>query len=547
MQTYTDRQRIDEIGGQVSGGATIVAANLDDLEKLELLSVAKNNPASIREEILRVDEWWGNLSEEQRQEYQAQKDGIRASISDTDSTALSPREQLLLSLFLAEEIWTTTPEDERNYLRVLFSLGDTDRSELMYEAEEPALCFSQGSLTVAITQYVADVGAFLKTLGFFAIAIVAPGFVLPSVQHDALVEELREKAKEQAAFRDLLRLDRLTPNEINNKKGIIILLHGLFSTDVGTFDGFIKLWEEQEFPLDDLLKSEFKKHCLKAVRNVDDCLIVGWSHDTLTNIERNAQDLSELILDKLGEECPPIVFVCHSRGGLVARKTTVMMQQKGGLWADKIKLCVTFGTPHRGAALAESSFKFIAAVAAMGNASKSFLSVVRVLACWKHEKSFAGIEDLRPDSKFFQNLCREEKCPSDPHSLILPVGGIFQSQQTDLKKLWKSLMTGMLGTPEHDLIVSLKSTNPERSFPKGEETDCNHFEYFEQSRYSQAEQPPFKRVFEQICKTLKIQAVKTVSIPNCTPNNKSDSSNTSVEDGCIYINGLPLSKRKKNY
>ena len=56
----------------------------------------------------------------------------------------------------------------------------------------------------------------------------------------------------------------------------------------------------------------------------EDYLIVGWPHDTLTKIKANAEKLFEDIYSKIGYNGPPIVFVCHSRGGLVARKAAVI-------------------------------------------------------------------------------------------------------------------------------------------------------------------------------------------------------------------------------
>lgn len=55
--------------------------------------------------------------------------------------------------------------------------------------------------------------------------------------------------------------------------------------------------------------------------------VLGWPHDTLAPVKVNAQHLAEMIERLLGASGLPIVFVCHSRGGLVARAAAVALLQ----------------------------------------------------------------------------------------------------------------------------------------------------------------------------------------------------------------------------
>lgn len=209
---------------------------------------------------------------------------------------------------------------------------------------------------------------------------------------------------------------------------------------------------------------------------------MGWPHDTLTKIKANAEKLFEDIYSKIGYNGPPIVFVCHSRGGLVARKAAVIMQEHGSVWANKVRLCVTFGTPHRGAALAESPFQYIAAFVAYMNGTGHVLSACSVLDYYRQTRAFEGIDDLRPPNakggEFLLDLIEEERLRGKPKLRalnILPVGSIYADQNCR----WARFMTGVLGTSEHDLVVPKKSSLPEGGFPHGELTDCSHGNYFD--------------------------------------------------------------------
>ena len=60
------------------------------------------------------------------------------------------------------------------------------------------------------------------------------------------------------------------------------------------------------------------------------------------------------------------------------------------------------------------------------------------------------------------------------------------------------LMTHMLGTTQHDLVLRKKSTVPE-GFSGGEVTTCSHFEYFSDDEIKKEH---FRRVIQGIRQTL---------------------------------------------
>src|SRR5262249_17392710 len=127
----------------------------------------------------------------------------------------------------------------------------------------------------------------------------------------------------------LRSLSEISPAEVG--ASLVVLVHGLCSTDVGTF-------------------GDFETH----LRSLPGVTVAGFPHDSLTTpIRLNARALAQQIV-KLGK--PGLRLVCHSRGGLVARQTFVYLKDEpppaaGGRWLHS---CVTFGTPHLGTSVATS-------------------------------------------------------------------------------------------------------------------------------------------------------------------------------------------------
>lgn len=522
---YRDGSVIGDVNGRVLGGSTVLAEKPEDLDALLALCVEcrERSLNAISGWMSRFDTWL-EWFEANRQRYLTMTEqAFETRMGDKHPDTLSDVERLMLGLYLAREIWKTTPTADADALRVMASVS-AGGAGLNYEAEVPALYFYQGSLQAAFTPFVPFIaypGLFAMGLGLYGVAMVVRMGSLPSIQAEKLVEDLREAAKPNAQVPDLPRLDQLDAKAVQGKKGVIIVLHGLFSTDLGTFDGFIKQWKE---PPEDLIEAMHRQAFLRQKSlaptkddfreafddTMKDYLIVGWPHNTLTKIDNNARDLFDDIVKKLGPNGPPIVFVCHSRGGLLARKTAVIMQKKdqqdgkkGDGWADKVKLCVTFGTPHRGADLAEHPLTFVAAYIAIMNGTRNVLSAARVLAIYQPEHHFEGIEDLVPEDaggEFLGSL-RDKERDFAPNSLrkldIMAVGSIYEGQ----KWFQRSLITGILGTPKHDLVVRTVSAVPE-TFDDGEITHCGHGEYFDHSEVSKSH---FKKVVDRIRAILKVE------------------------------------------
>ena len=235
-------------------------------------------------------------------------------------------------------------------------------------SRRPALVLDYGSIRARVL----TAGGKLRDFG------VALFPVARSKRRANVVEALRDQAK---GLR-LPRLETIQSSDLDGKIGVVVFLHGLMSTDVGTFDQFVNaLGASPIFGQSRLL--------------------VSWPHDTLASIDTNADDLSVLIEEKLGRSSLPIAFVCHSRGGLVARKTAVeLMEIDKGRWQSRLRGLVTFGTPHNGAELAEAGDEFLGKLLLACTVARQGGVLPLVDALWsvKDHKKLAGVTDLRPRS-----------------------------------------------------------------------------------------------------------------------------------------------------
>jgi pimeloyl-ACP methyl ester carboxylesterase len=273
-----------------------------------------------------------------------------------------------------------------------------------------------------------------------------------------LVEALRARGEGG----DLLpRLEGLNQADLENKRGVIIFLHGLMSSDAGTFDQLVKR-----------IKSD------TALYNVH---LVGWPHDTLARINVNAQDLAELIENRLGPSGLPILFVCHSRGGLVARAAVVKLLNGNPRWAKSLSGAVTFGTPHLGAELAERGDEFLGKLLLLKTIQQTGKSVplVDALCAVGKEKTIEGISDLRPTSnggKFLYQLREDEaKQAGGAGKRVLPMFVVGGRAEPGGTTGW--LSRRFFGGEPNDLVVPLSSTAPAPMRPSNH-TTTDHFSYF---------------------------------------------------------------------
>lgn len=426
---------------------------------------------------------------------------------------LSPIEGFEWAVRWARDIYADA--FELDYLHFFASIA-TAPEGLSYAGESPALVLSEGSINLAVTPAVA--GGFFLQLGGWVVAICVKALLLPTVQGQAITTELRRAAQAKAVYSNIVDLRMV--DSLEKHSGVIVLIHGLFSTDLLTFDGLIEAWRtapelerwgqstygwgfyEMTNHLSGLWADSTKQQYIASAfeRSLQDYCIAGLPHDTLTNIQNNAIELASCLI-KLNPKCP-VVFVCHSRGGLVARKAISILQgREAEDWNGRIKLCVTFGTPHSGAALAQHPLTLVAAYSAIMAKTRTAVSLARVLAAYRSKGAFEGIDDLKPDSSFLSDLrIAEIKSASSDSSaprILRPVGSSYSGGQ----QIKRNVISLLLRDAEHDLIVPMKSSLPD-FLNDGLRTTCAHGDYFSKEELVKEH---FKEVIHSIREALGLK------------------------------------------
>jgi hypothetical protein len=445
---YRRTERIKELNGQVRNGLAVVAHTPADVRALEgLVDTVGRLPGDPLGNLYRVlanagrspEIWPGSEA------VALDADGLPESFEGHGSRL----ESLRASLTIATRIWRQQQNDI-DQLSLALMLPRPGR-RARFETRRPALVLDHGSIRARVLV----AGGKLRDFG---VAL----FPTPRSKRRAnVVEALRDNANGNR----LPRLETIQPADLTDRTGVVVFLHGLMSTDVGLFDQFVRALESSTLP-----------HSL---------LLVSWPHDTLDSIEDNAEDLSVLIEEKLGRSALPIAFVCHSRGGLVARRTAVeLMEIDRERWQARLRGLVTFGTPHNGAELAENGDELIGKLLLVGAVGRTGL-VPLVDALWsvKNHKTLAGVTDLRPRAgggDFLRKLRRAEgrivkKAGGVPLRLYA-VGG-----NVKVDGIRGALSRRYFGGAAHDLIVTLASATPSAAEQRAE-TTCNHFDYFRENQ-----------------------------------------------------------------
>ena len=91
--------------------------------------------------------------------------------------------------------------------------------------------------------------------------------------------------------------------------------------------------------------------------------LLRFEHDTHQPIRANAERLCDLAMQKLahppaGMPQPELLFIAHSRGGLVARLASDLLIERAHWSKDRLEV-FTYGSPHRGTPFFESEVTFM--------------------------------------------------------------------------------------------------------------------------------------------------------------------------------------------
>jgi pimeloyl-ACP methyl ester carboxylesterase len=461
------------LGGSISGGEAITIDSFNDLAALRAMCAAVPDTSYLFEQI-RVKELRSRF-QDLRDDWVANQERydleLLARVRNLEPDEMENIDQIQLVLGIAEAVWSQEeqgPDGTRPGLALVFAIAEVGGT-LELEIEEPALIWSQGSILSRLTAP----GSLAFTAGAWCIALARGHGAAASVIAQDLVESLRTERRNQYRLIDieLLDLERLDSDSITRASSlrysaIVILIHGLLSTDLGTFDGFIK--ELRIKPLG------------------TEVLFVGWPHDTLTSVSNSADQLADKLHNRIGPEGPDLVLVCHSRGGLVARATALKLYEIHPRYRTVLRGAITFGTPHQGASLAGVATDsvlghFVSISATLGTRTIWRLSELLLYRKQQRDGVIQGIEDLRrPDAAGFISQLRQRELedPKKPTGAVRQlrlccVGGDYKGPvkaQTALAKRYFGKNT------KHDLVVELESSLPEIAEHRIV-VNCSHFDY----------------------------------------------------------------------
>jgi hypothetical protein len=339
----------------------------------------------------------------------------------------------------------------------------TASRELQIEGDKALFVLRPGSITAAITKPP-------FRAGIFCICLVAGGGATPGARARGHVSRLRDSARKRHPNSTLLDIGKITRDVVLEKK-LVVLIHGLFSTDVGTFG-----------KLENLLATK------------DDIVVAGFPHNSvMSGIEENGHELAAILC---GFRVQPksVRFACHSRGGLVARSAATQLAKqkpwlKGKSASSILGGCAPFGTPHHGSPIAESPTELMVAgvLLTLRKNDASFASLLDVLSCYAFEEKFPGISDLRPprhDQTYISKLRQEEGLYPDAHMPMYVVGG--ELKPTTWRERFASRPLDGL---DHDFVVPTESALPRLGLLGAQRStvNCDHFSYFKEAQQTTME------------------------------------------------------------
>ena len=161
--------------------------------------------------------------------------------------SIAPITVLALSLAFGIELWRQEKQRSQSGLFLAFTIATPESME----SELTRLTFTERQAALVIRPGSVDVLLLLKKLlkaRSWAVSLVSK---IPSRIRSAegasqdLVKNLRKEREKNPNVIKLTKLQELNLDP-DKQQHVIIFLHGLLSTDLGTFDGFIKRWQAPE-------------------------------------------------------------------------------------------------------------------------------------------------------------------------------------------------------------------------------------------------------------------------------------------------------------
>lgn len=231
----------------------------------------------------------------------------------------------------------------------------------------------------------------------------------------------------------------------------IVVVHGLFSCSIG-------------------IARHFEK-------NPPGEFMYRYEHDTFRNVSENAQELADLVLEKL--ELRKLLFVAHSRGGLVARMAAAKLEAAGARSDVEVW---TYGTPHKGTPIVYAGQRALGALYGLGRVAIGAIPVAWYLHAGMRlllgrSDLPPGVQDMEPGRSFLETLNLSTR-----DCTVRSLAGNFDPQTSTssgyglifAKSLGRAAFNG-----NNDLVVPTDSSAAEGKARQID--DCDHFSYFEKS------------------------------------------------------------------
>jgi hypothetical protein len=300
---YLPNTRVPELNGIADGGVTVVLHRPEDIELLyALASLAPRPPASpikslaaaLSDERLDLAAWhreWviaGNTMPAADKPLPSPTSQSNED-SGSEEDYLSDLTALRDILVVLEQLWSSEPADVplMSCVVTLESERAAGSSGVRWETTTANLAFGRGSVDVWL-------GRGARRAGRFLAGLVLGGGIDAAARAPNLVDRARQRAiarlgdtaaPPSAAPVFLPDLRHMSPPDVAGKT-LVVLIHGLCSTDVGTF-------------------GDFETH-LRTLPNV---FVAGFPHDSLTTpIRSNAKEfLGEVVLDAV-DFYPDVAF-----------------------------------------------------------------------------------------------------------------------------------------------------------------------------------------------------------------------------------------------
>ncbi len=205
-------------------------------------------------------------------------------------------------------------------------------------------------------------------------------------------------------------------------------------------------------------------------------VITRFEHDTWLPIECNAQALADLVEARISKD---VVFVAHSRGGLVARHAADILRSRTD---RKIEL-ITLGTPFLGTPTADvATVGFRGVQALMGGLRWADLPVVnpltRLAGLAIKSAPPQGITDMAARPGYLSGFML------NPPTSTRTFAGQARESGPDSHGFLHGFSQGLMDDVPNDLVVSVESAKG--GVADAVTLECDHFSYLERPEVREA-------------------------------------------------------------